>query len=56
MAEYLISFNDEWVPEHTDEQIRAKAVASRAVIEEMQAAGVFIGSTPMPAASSAAAR
>ncbi|GAA2860066.1 hypothetical protein Acy02nite_56230 [Actinoplanes cyaneus] len=42
MTEYLISFNDEWVPEHTPEQIRAKSVASRAVIAEMQAQDVLL--------------
>jgi hypothetical protein len=42
MTEYLITFNGEWVPEHTDEQLRAKSVAVRAAIEEMQAAGVFV--------------
>ena len=42
MTEYLISFNDEWVPDHTVEEIGAKAVAGRAVIEEMQEAGVFV--------------
>lgn len=42
MTEYLISFNDEWVPTHTAEQLHAKAIASMAVIEEMEAAGVFV--------------
>ncbi len=42
MAEYLIAFNDEWVPEHTAEQLRAKGTAGRAVIEEMRAADVLI--------------
>lgn len=42
MAEYLITFNDEWVPEHTEEEIGAKGIAGRAVVEEMQAAGVLI--------------
>lgn len=42
MTEYLIAFNDEWVPEHTPEQIAAKSVTSRAVIEEMQVAGVLL--------------
>jgi hypothetical protein len=42
VAEYLITFNDEWVPEHTTEQIGAKSVAGRAVIAEMEAAGVFV--------------
>ena len=42
MTEYLIAFNDEWVPTHTMEQLRAKSAASMAVIEEMKAAGVFV--------------
>jgi hypothetical protein len=42
MTDYLIAFNDEWVPEHTEEQIRGKSVASRAVIEEMRTAGELI--------------
>jgi hypothetical protein len=42
VPEYLIAFNDEWVPEHTEEQIGAKGVASRAVLAEMQAEGVLI--------------
>src|SRR5688500_17591450 len=42
VAENLIAFNDEWVPEHTGEQLRDKSVAGRAVIAEMEAAGVFV--------------
>ena len=42
MPQYLIAFNDEWVPEHTPEQIQAKSVTSRAVIADMVAAGVFV--------------
>lgn len=42
MTQYLIAFNDEWVPAHTTEQIRAKAVAADAVTEEMRQAGVFV--------------
>jgi hypothetical protein len=42
MTEYMITFNDEWVPEHTEDELRAKAAAVRPVIEEMQAAGVLI--------------
>jgi hypothetical protein len=37
MTEYLISFNDEWVAEHTAEQLREKGAAARVVLEEMQA-------------------
>lgn len=42
MTTYLISFNDEWVAEHTHEQLLAKSVAGRAVLDEMTAAGVFV--------------
>ena len=42
MAEYLIAFNDEWVPEHSPEQLLAKAKASMGLLEEMKAAGVFV--------------
>lgn len=42
MAEYLIAFNDEWVPEHTVDELREKSRRSRAVIEEMVSAGVFV--------------
>ena len=42
MTEYLITFNDEWVQEHTEEQLREKGTAVRTVIEEMQADDVLI--------------
>ncbi|MEU8299663.1 YciI family protein [Micromonospora sp. NPDC048909] len=42
MTEYLIAFNDEWVREHTEEEVREKGRAARTVIEEMQAEGVLI--------------
>ena len=42
MTEYLIAFNDEWVPDHTDEEFRGKAEAARAAVAEMKAAGVLI--------------
>jgi hypothetical protein len=42
VAEYLIAFNDEWVPDHTLEGIREKSASVGAVIEEMKAAGVFV--------------
>nr|BFF09199.1 hypothetical protein GCM10025699_05020 [Microbacterium flavescens] len=52
MPKYLIAFNDEWVPEHTAEELRSKSEASRALLEEMTAAGVFLfaegESTPRP--------
>ncbi len=42
MSEYLIAFNEDWVPEHTEEEIRAKSRALRPLIAEMKAAGVLI--------------
>jgi hypothetical protein len=42
MPEYLIAFNDDWVPDHTTEQLREKSKAVRALVAEMKAAGVFI--------------
>jgi hypothetical protein len=42
MTEYLIAFNDEWVPDHTLDELRAKSTTTRALIEEMKAAGVFV--------------
>jgi hypothetical protein len=42
VAEYLIAFNDEWVQEHTAEELQAKSVTSRALLDEMREAGVFV--------------
>jgi hypothetical protein len=42
MTEYLIAFNDEWVPDHTVDELREKSKAVRSLIAEMKAAGVFI--------------
>src|SRR6185437_2396529 len=42
MALYLILFNDEWVPEHTMEELREKAESGRALIKEMTDEGVFV--------------
>jgi hypothetical protein len=42
MTEYLIAFNDEWVPDHTDDEIREKSRAVRPLVAEMRAAGVLI--------------
>ncbi|WP_256837894.1 YciI family protein [Ornithinimicrobium faecis] len=42
MTQYLIAFNDEWVPAHTGEELRAKSAASLAVTEAMTQAGVFV--------------
>ena len=42
MALYLIAFNDEWVPDLTLEEVRERAAAARAVIEELTAASAFV--------------
>ena len=42
MPKYLIAFNDEWVPEHTPDELHSKSAASKAVLEEMKADGVFL--------------
>ncbi|HWD79775.1 MAG TPA: YciI family protein [Kribbella sp.] len=42
MAEYLVAFNEEWVPEHTDEELAAKSAALRPLLDEMRATGVLI--------------
>ena len=42
MPKYLIAFNDEWVPDHTPEDLHSKSAASQSVLEEMKAAGVFV--------------
>lgn len=42
MTEYLIAFNDEWVPDHTVEQLQEKARTVRSLVAEMRAAGVLI--------------
>ena len=42
MAEYLVLFNDEWVPELTEEDLREASRRVRAVRAEMVAAKVLI--------------
>jgi hypothetical protein len=42
MPEYLIAFNDEWVPDHTLEELHDKSRALRPLVEEMKAAGILI--------------
>ncbi|MEU8817978.1 YciI family protein [Actinoplanes sp. NPDC048796] len=42
MTEYLITFNDEWVREHTPEELSDKGKAARAVVDEMRDQGVLI--------------
>ena len=42
MTEYLIAFNDEWVPDNTVEELREKSKVLKPLVAEMKAAGVFI--------------
>jgi hypothetical protein len=42
MTEYLIAFNDAWVPDHTPAELREKSKALRPLLAEMKAAGVFV--------------
>lgn len=42
MTEYLITFNDEWVQDHTQDEITAKGVAAKLVVHEMLQRGVLI--------------
>jgi hypothetical protein len=51
MTEYLIAFNDDWVPDHTAEELREKADRGMALVAEMRAAGVLIFTGGLDAAS-----
>ena len=42
MPEYVIAFNDEWVPEHTEAELAAKSLVLRPLIAEMKERGVLI--------------
>jgi hypothetical protein len=42
MTEYLIAFNDEWVPDLTEKDLREASTAVSALRAEMKAAGVLI--------------
>jgi hypothetical protein len=42
MAEYLISFNQQWVGDHPEEWYDARGPLARAVVQEMADAGVLI--------------
>lgn len=42
MPEYLISFNDEWVPAHTEEQLTAKARAIHPVMQDLEDQGALL--------------
>jgi hypothetical protein len=51
MSEYLIAFNDEWVPDHTVEELREKSKVAGALVAEMKAAGVLIFTGGLDAAA-----
>ena len=42
MAQYLLAFNDEWVPDLALDELRERAKSARALIDELTAAGVFV--------------
>jgi hypothetical protein len=42
MPEYLIAFNNEWVPDLTVEELHQKSRALKPLLAEMRAAGVLI--------------
>lgn len=42
MPEYLLFFNQQWVPDHPAEWFEPKGPAARAVVEEMKEAGVYV--------------
>jgi hypothetical protein len=42
MAEYLIFFNQQWVGDHDGEWFHSRGPLSKAVVEEMKAAGVYV--------------
>src|ERR1700760_744050 len=42
MTEYLIAFNNDWVPELTEEDVQAASRRVRPLVAEMRAAGVLL--------------
>lgn len=42
MAEYLIAFQAEWVPDLTEEEVRARARALRPLVAQMRAEGALV--------------
>ncbi len=42
MTEYLIAFNDEWVPDYTEREMAQRSEAVQALRAEMKAAGVYV--------------
>ena len=42
MAHYIIYFNQQWVGDHTDEWFASRGPLARAVVREMEEAGVLV--------------
>ena len=42
MTEYLITANEEWVPDYSEEQMQEMSQAVKALRAEMKAAGVYV--------------
>jgi hypothetical protein len=42
MTEYLIAFNNEWVPDYTEEEMAERSKAVSALRAEMKGAGVYV--------------
>jgi hypothetical protein len=42
MTEYLIAFNNDWVPDHTEEETAERSAAVKALRAEMERAGVYV--------------
>jgi len=42
VTEYLIAFNNEWVPDYTEEEMAERSEAVKALRAEMKAAGVYV--------------
>jgi hypothetical protein len=42
MTDYLIAFNEEWVPDHTVEELQGKSRALRPLLAEMRSVGVLV--------------
>ncbi|GAA3804503.1 YciI family protein [Nocardioides panacisoli] len=42
MPEYVIFFNEEWVPEFSEEELRGKSAVLRPLLDEMRSAGALV--------------
>ena len=42
MTKYLIFFNQQWVGDHSEEWFNSRGPTSRAVVDEMKEAGVYV--------------